>query len=150
MTATVDDDDMRRDAPIAMVLLLARLFRRRPGDSVAVLVVVVASVVMAPRPRPPDFGGSGTDTGVARPRVDTIADLQRELERRGFYDGPIDGVDGPKTDVAMRDFAQAAGLKWNGDISDELLRQIARSAVRAPGHPAGSASIADNDMIGDL
>ena len=185
MTATVDDDDMRRDAPIAMVLVLARLFRRRPGDSLAVLVVlaaslsvvvnalclqsgphpapifnlgsrpvasgdVVGSVVMAPRPRPPDFGGSGTDTGVARPRVDTIADLQRELERRGFYDGPIDGVDGPKTDVAMRDFAQAAGLKWNGDISDELLRQMARSPVRAPAHPAGSASIAHNDMIGDL
>jgi peptidoglycan hydrolase-like protein with peptidoglycan-binding domain len=184
MTATVDDDDMRRDAPIAMVLVLARLFRRRPGDSVAVLVVlaaslsviinalclqsgphpapifnlgsrpvasdVVGSVVMAPRPRPPDFGGSGTEAGVARPRVDTIADLQRELERRGFYDGPIDGVDGPKTDVAMRDFAQAAGLKWNGDISDEVLRQIARSPVRAAVHPASSASVAHNDMIGDM
>jgi len=44
MTATVDDDDMRRDAPIAMVLVLARLFRRRPGDSVAVLVMVAASL----------------------------------------------------------------------------------------------------------
>jgi len=185
MTATVDDDDMRRDAPIAMVLGLARLFRRRPGDSVGVLVVlaasvsvvvnalclqsgphpapifnlgsrpvasgeVVGSVVMAPRPRPSDLGGSGTDTSVARPRVDTIADLQRELERRGFYEGPIDGVDGPKTDVAMRDFAQAAGLKWSGDISDEILRQIARSPVRASGHPAGSASVAHNDMIADM
>ena len=184
MTATVDDDDMRRDAPIAMVLVLARLFRRRPGDSVAVLIVlaaslsviinalclqsgphpapifnlgsrpvasdVVGSVVMAPRPRPPDFGGSGTEAGVARPRVDTIADLQRELERRGFYDGPIDGVDGPKTDVAMRDFAQAAGLKWNGDISDEVLRQIARSPVRAAVQPPSSASVAHNDMIGDM
>jgi peptidoglycan hydrolase-like protein with peptidoglycan-binding domain len=185
MTATVDDDDMRRDAPLAMVLGLVRLFRRRPGDSVGVLVVlaasvsvvvnalclqsgphpapifnlgsrpvasgeVVGSVVMAPRPRPSDFGGSGTETSVARPRVDTIADLQRELERRGFYEGPIDGVDGPKTGVAMRDFAQAAGLKWNGDISDEILRQIARSPVRAPGHPAGSASAVHNDMIADM
>jgi peptidoglycan hydrolase-like protein with peptidoglycan-binding domain len=184
MTATVDDDDMRRDAPIEMVLILARLFRRRPGDCIGVLVVLVASLsvvvnalclqsgphpapifhlgsrpvasgevvgsVMAPRPRPPDFGGSGVDTGVARPRVETIADLQRELERRGFYEGPIDGVDGPKTDVAIRDFAQAAGLKWNGDISDDVLRQIARSPVRAPGHPAGSASIARNDVIGDM
>jgi peptidoglycan hydrolase-like protein with peptidoglycan-binding domain len=185
VTVTVDDDDMRRDAPIAMVLILARLFRRRPGDSIGVLVVLVASlsvvvnalclqsgphpapifrlgprpvasgevvgsVVIAPRPRPPDFGGSGTEAGVARPRVETIMDLQRELERRGFYDGPIDGVDGPKTDGAIRDFVQAAGLKWNGDISDEVLRQIARSPTRAPGHPAGSASIAHNDVIGDM
>lgn len=185
MTATVDDDDMRRDAPIAMILSLARLFWRRPGDSVGVLLVLVASlsivinalclqsgphpapifhlgsrpvasgevvgsVVMAPRPRPPDFGGSGSDTGGARPRVETIADLQRELERRGFYDGPIDGVDGPKTDVAIRDFAQAAGLKWNGEISDEVLRQIVRSPLKTPGHPAGSASIAHNDVIADM
>jgi len=185
MTATVDDDDMRPDAPIAMVLALGRLFRRRPGDSVGVLIVLVASlsvvvnalclqsgplpapifhlgprpvaagdvvgsVVMAPRPRPPDFGGTGADAGVARPRVETIADLQRELERRGFYDGPIDGVGGPKTEVAIRDFTQAAGLKWNGDISDEVLRQIARSPVRAPSHPSGSASIAHNDAIGDM
>ena len=44
MTATFDDDDMRRDAPIEMVLILARLFRRRPGDSVGVLVVLLASL----------------------------------------------------------------------------------------------------------
>jgi peptidoglycan hydrolase-like protein with peptidoglycan-binding domain len=186
MTATVDDSDMRRDTPITVVLILARLFRRRPGDSIAVLVVlaaslsvvinalclqsgphpapifnlgsrpvasgdVVGSVVMAPRPRPSDFGGPGTDgSGIARPRVETIADLQRELERRGFYDGPIDGVDGPKTDAAIRDFVQAAGLKWSGDIGDEVLRQIARSPFKAPGHAAGSASIAHNDTIGDM
>lgn len=185
MTATVDDDDMRRDAPIALVLMLARLFRRRPADSIGILLLlavslsvvinalwlqsgphpapmfnigsrpvasgdVVGSVVMAPRPRPPDFGGPETDqSNVARPRVETIADLQRELERRGFYDGPIDGVDGPKTDGAIRDFAQAAGMRWNGDISDEVLRQIARTQVRAPGHATVSTSVARNDASGD-
>lgn len=184
MTATVDDDDsMRRHGPIAMVLILARVFRRRPGDSIGVLVVLAASLSVVvnalclqpgphpapifnlgsrpvgagevvgsvvPRPRPSDFGGPSTDAGLARPRVEIIADLQRELERRGFYDGPIDGVDGPKTDGAIRDFAQAAGLRWNGDVSDELLRQISHSTVKAPGRAAPPASIAHNDTIGDM
>ncbi len=38
-------------------------------------------------------------------------DIQRELARRGFYDGVVDGRYGPKTDAAIRDFEQAAGLK---------------------------------------
>jgi hypothetical protein len=183
MTATFDERDMRRVPHIAVVLMLARLFRRRPADSIGMLLVLTASLaviinalylqsgphpapifnfgprpvgspdvvgsVMPPRPRPPDFGGPASDVSSGlRPRVDTIADLQRELERRGFYDGPVDGVDGPRTDAAIRDFAQAAGLRWNGDISEDVLRQIARSTVRAPGH-ATSASIA-HDAIGDM
>ena len=47
---------------------------------------------------------------VARPRSDMVAEIQRELLRRGFYDGAADGVYGPKTDTAIRDFEQAAGI----------------------------------------
>ena len=31
--------------------------------------------------------------------------------RRGYYDGPVDGLYGPRTDTAIRDFERAAGLK---------------------------------------
>ena len=40
-----------------------------------------------------------------------ITDIQRELSRRGFFEGVVDGFYGPKTDRAIRDFEHAAGFK---------------------------------------
>src|SRR5262245_30536127 len=42
-----------------------------------------------------------------------IANIQRELSRKGFYDGFADGIWGAKTDGAVRDFIHAAGIKAN-------------------------------------
>jgi len=56
-----------------------------------------------------------------------VADLQRELSRRGFYDGPADGVMGPKTEAAIRSFEQGARLKVTGEPSDALLAQVRRA-----------------------
>jgi len=75
--------------------------------------------------------------GSAHPRSDAIANIQRELARRGFYDGPADGVYGPKTDAAIRDFEQAAGLQPSAEPNDVLLATIMRSNVKAqPAAPA--------------
>ncbi len=67
----------------------------------------------------------------ARPNAEIITDIQRELARRGFYDGTVDGRYGPKTDAAIRDFEQAAGLKPSTEPSEALLRTIAGSQVKA-------------------
>jgi peptidoglycan hydrolase-like protein with peptidoglycan-binding domain len=64
-------------------------------------------------------------------RTQLITDIQRELNRRGFYDGLLDGVWGAKTDAAAREFAQAAGLTVNVEASDNLLRAIVASRVKA-------------------
>jgi peptidoglycan hydrolase-like protein with peptidoglycan-binding domain len=107
--------------------------------------------VRLPRPRPGELAKG--EAGV-RSRADVIADVQRELERRGFYDGPLDGFHGPRTDAAIRDFEQAAGLKPSGEPNDELLQAIARSPVKAPAAlPQRSTQIsasARGDAIGDL
>lgn len=66
-----------------------------------------------------------------RARAQIISDIQRELANRGFYDGGIDGVWGAKTDGALRDFAQAAGLKGNLEAGEDLVRVIASSHVKA-------------------
>src|SRR5262249_995745 len=60
-----------------------------------------------------------------------IANIQRELSRKGFYDGPADGIWGAKTDGALRDFIHAGGMKTNGEPSDGLLGTIVTSSVRA-------------------
>jgi peptidoglycan hydrolase-like protein with peptidoglycan-binding domain len=80
-------------------------------------------------------------------RSQLISDIQRELNRRGYYDGVVDGVWGARTDAAARDFAQATGVKMNVEASDALLRAILSSgAKRAAAEPAQRT----NDPIAQL
>jgi peptidoglycan hydrolase-like protein with peptidoglycan-binding domain len=66
-------------------------------------------------------------------RVQTIAEIQRELTRRGYYEGVADGIWGAKTDAGARDFAQAAGVKVDPNAPEDLLRALTASkAVAAP------------------
>jgi peptidoglycan hydrolase-like protein with peptidoglycan-binding domain len=108
--------------------------------------------VRIPRPRPGDL--AKTESG-ARSQADIVADIQRELQRRGFYDGPIDGFHGPRTDAAIRDFEQAAGFKPAAQPSEELLQIMLRSSVKpAPASQQRavqtSGASARGDAIGDL
>ncbi len=76
----------------------------------------------------------------AKTPVPLIADIQRELARRGFYDGPADGLSGPRTDAAIRAFEQAARLKVTGEPTDALLAQIRRTPVAAAAPAAQDAT----------
>ena len=67
----------------------------------------------------------------SRPRAEIITDIQRELSRRGLYDGPVDGMIGPKTDAAIRDFETVAKLKVTGEASEDVLRAILRTPLKA-------------------
>lgn len=79
-------------------------------------------------------------------RAQLIANIQRALNRRGFYDGTVDNIWGARTDAAARDFVQATGVKLNAEASDALLRAILSSgAKRAAAEPARS-----NDPIAEL
>jgi peptidoglycan hydrolase-like protein with peptidoglycan-binding domain len=60
-----------------------------------------------------------------------ITDIQRELARRGFFEGTVDGLYGPRTDGAIRDFEHAASLKPSPEPSEALLQAILRSPVKA-------------------
>jgi peptidoglycan hydrolase-like protein with peptidoglycan-binding domain len=78
----------------------------------------------------------------AQARVQLIANIQRELSRKSFYDGPADGIWGSKTDAAVRDFLQASGLKVNPEANENLLRAISNYVAKpvagaaAPSPPA--------------
>lgn len=74
-----------------------------------------------------------------RTRAQIVSDIQRELSRRGFFEEPVDGVYGPKTDAAIRDFEQAAGIKGSAQPDDALLRLIARSTAHAA--PTATAAV---------
>jgi peptidoglycan hydrolase-like protein with peptidoglycan-binding domain len=87
----------------------------------------------------------------AASRAQMISSIQRELSRRGFYDGGDDGIWGAKTDAAARDFAQAAGLKTAVEASETFLRAMTASKVQAkPGKPAPAQAAAHEDQIAKL
>jgi peptidoglycan hydrolase-like protein with peptidoglycan-binding domain len=166
------------DARLAWRSLVLQALGRRPVDSLAICVAVVAGgaifvnaltmqkgphpaplfytskqvaareptgAVALPRPRPAEIDGVKKDAA-SRPKAEIVAEIQRELTRRGFYDGNADGVYGPKTDTAIRDFEQVAGFKPSAEPNEALLRSIARSHVRAP----APAPRRPNDPIADL
>jgi peptidoglycan hydrolase-like protein with peptidoglycan-binding domain len=98
-------------------------------------VVADAGPAAMPRPRriepvaPPVATKSAVPPG-PRPPGDVINDIQRELARRGYYDGVPDGLYGPKTDAAIRDFEQAAALKPSTEPNEALLQSIVRAPAK--------------------
>lgn len=112
-------------APIFSVKPLPVPAREATGATGATGTAVI------PRPRPMDAASARRDSApAARSRGDIIADVQRELARRGFYDGAVDGLFGARTDAAIRDFEQSAGLKSTGEPSESLLQAILRSGAK--------------------
>jgi len=83
-------------------------------------------------------------------RMRIVSDIQRELGRRGYYDGAIDGIWGAKTDAATRDFVQSSGLKISPEPSDSLLRAIAASNAKPQGGLASSPQPVRSDPIAEL
>src|SRR5690606_36877619 len=50
-----------------------------------------------------------------------VKDLQIELRRLGIYEGPLDGLNGPATERAVRAYQRASGLPDTGEIDEGLL-----------------------------
>jgi peptidoglycan hydrolase-like protein with peptidoglycan-binding domain len=120
---------------------------RNPRESVAILTAAAATLVIfinalylqrGPHPapifasrlliRPAQAGGTAADV---QTRAQLVEAIQRELAGRGFYDGAVDGIWGARTNGAVRDFLQAAGVKIDPDASEDLLHAIKTSSARA-------------------
>jgi peptidoglycan hydrolase-like protein with peptidoglycan-binding domain len=145
----------------------APMFR---GASAQVKPAVVAdgASAAAPRPRRTESAALPAATKSAvpsapRPPGEIINDIQRELGRRGYYDGVVDGLYGPKTDAAIRDFEQTAALKPSTEPNEALLQSILRAPAKlaratpaatpgvrpaqAPGEAAGERPAASKRVI---
>jgi peptidoglycan hydrolase-like protein with peptidoglycan-binding domain len=62
-----------------------------------------------------------------------IEQVQRDLASRGLYHGAIDGMSGPETMAALRQFQQQQGLPASGQLDDSTRQalgiQLERQAV---------------------
>ena len=86
------------------------------------------------------------DPQTGRSRMQVTTDVQRELQRRGYYDGTVDGAYGAKTDAAIRDFEVTNDLKATGEPSDVLLQKI----LKAPSKPQVAQRPTRPDPIAEL
>lgn len=67
---------------------------------------------------------SRKDMTPAKAEVNSMAEVQRNLKRLGYYKGAIDGVNGPRTKAAIRAFQKEQGLIVDGKygkMTDEAL-----------------------------
>ena len=84
-----------------------------------------------------DQGDSNSyDQGRNAPRSDersavTVADVQDQLARAGFYHGKIDGVLGPETRHALVRYQSAKGLRMTGSLTTETQQSLGLAAQGA-------------------
>lgn len=100
-----------------------------PARSAAPVKEMTGSLVAVPRPA--EVKATENEAGDSkRTRVQLITEIQKELLRRKFYDGAVDGVYGPKMDAAIREFEQAAGLRPSGEPTETLLKALGRAPAK--------------------
>lgn len=105
----------------------------RPESNPSVRSAAFAPAPMnAARPAPTDKLKPTQQAGFT-PAPETsdalMAEIQRELGKRGYYKGEADGKTGPMTTQAIRDFQFAQRLAVDGKPSEALLRDVHASKV---------------------
>ena len=74
-------------------------------------------------------GGAAVPPGQAQPAgthppSELVAEIQRELARRGLYDGPADGLTGPRTTAAILFFEETVGMEQTGEPTSRILSAL--------------------------
>jgi hypothetical protein len=67
---------------------------------------------------------TATVAAEALPASDIVRTVQSGLARAGLYDGPIDGVNGPRTASAIVAFQRGSNLPESGEPSPALLAKL--------------------------
>jgi peptidoglycan hydrolase-like protein with peptidoglycan-binding domain len=57
----------------------------------------------------------------------STAEVQRRLTELGYHPGPVDGIDGPKTTSALRQFQHDHDLAITGTVDGETIRELDKS-----------------------
>jgi peptidoglycan hydrolase-like protein with peptidoglycan-binding domain len=80
-------------------------------------------------------------SGTAGSQNNDVTQVQQKLKSEGLYNGPVDGIDGPKTQQALKQFQQKNGLSQTGKLDQKTESKLGigeSSGSSMP--PAGSSS----------
>lgn len=122
-----------------MRIRMPAIVRENPADSFGLTLVGAAAVAVIVNALLLQSGGPRLVSAVPAPRPELavqmpqdvenpaasasmlVREVQAELSGRGLYDGPVDGIFGPRTEAAIFDFEIGAGLKPTGKPNPALL-----------------------------
>lgn len=103
-------------------------------------------------------GSGGTNTDMMKSSMtgrDDVKAVQQALKDKGHDPGPVDGVMGPKTQAALRDFQKSSGIRESGRPDNETMAKLgvegrtsstgAASPSASPGASSGAGSGAGSD-----
>ena len=108
-----------------------------------VAILALAAVVPATAQQPgsnqaPAAQQSTQDqSNAANLSKDEIRQAQQALDQKGFKAGQPDGVLGPETKNAIKDFQQKQGWNATGELDSQTLSALGVSASGQNGQPAG-------------
>ena len=78
--------------------------------------------------------------------------IQQALQAKGYNPGPIDGIHGPRTSAALRDFQKAEGLKVtgrvDGDTRARLMGQASTTTSPAASPTTGTSAPLTPSTVG--
>jgi peptidoglycan hydrolase-like protein with peptidoglycan-binding domain len=97
---------------------------QRTDGAPAERVAAQPAPTAVPQPGNGDTIESIIGGGQPSPDRELVAGIQRELARRGLYDGADDGLMGPRTEAAILFFEESTGLPQRGDATPELLATL--------------------------
>jgi len=112
-----------------------------PSEETSQAAEIPIPEILRERSLPPSGEVTGVEVLLRRgDRGDQVRGLQLQLRRLGFAPGPVDGIFGPLTEQAVRQFQQSMGLPSTG-LVDQVTWAAVQSAVPGgtpptPGQPA--------------
>jgi Putative peptidoglycan binding domain len=80
---------------------------------------------------------------------DKVKEVQEALKGNGFDPGTADGVIGPKTNQAIRDFQKAKNLQATGRIDERTASALGVGDMSRPGGRSSSTSSPGRDKTGN-
>lgn len=93
-----------------------------PAPAQAQAQAQAASTAAAAPATPPGAASPATQQASAPHQpTELVAEIQRELARRGLYEGPADGVPGPLTSAAILFFEETVGMEQTGEPTSRVL-----------------------------
>lgn len=82
--------------------------------------------------------GRGQMGGQMAQDQQVVRQVQEKLKQEGYQVGPVDGIWGPRTQSAVREFQQAEGLEATGELNQQTLAALEiRGGTAAAGGEAG-------------
>ena len=66
--------------------------------------------------------------------------VQEVLKERGMYEGEVDGIMGPKTQAALREFQKKEGLQETGRLDQQTMARLGVDKTGATGATSPAAS----------